>query len=82
MISLVSRALVNKKQYLYPNNPNKYLVYLNDNNKIVDWAKKEVALGIKERTIEIPTNFMINPQGTVTRGETARILYRMFLKIY
>ncbi len=82
MISLVSRALVNKKQYLYPGNLEDYLIYFTDNDKIGEWARKEVGLAVKERTIEIPTDFVFNPQGVVTRGEAARTLYRMFLKLY
>ncbi len=80
--AIVNRALVNQKKYTYPQNPQDYLNFINDNNKVSNWAKKDVALAIKERMIEIPNDFMLNPQGGITRGEAARTLYRMHLKLY
>jgi len=82
MAAVVSRAMVNKRKYEYPQNDMDYLAFIKDRDNVSEWAKKEVALSIKERMLEISSDSELNPQSNVTRGEAARTLYRLFLKLY
>ncbi|WP_170880351.1 WG repeat-containing protein [Paenibacillus odorifer] len=82
MAAVVSRAMVNKRKYEYPQNDMEYLAFIKDRDNVSEWAKKEVALAIKERMLEISSDSQLNPQSIVTRGEAARTLYRLFLKLY
>ncbi|TXK77842.1 S-layer homology domain-containing protein [Paenibacillus sp. N3.4] len=82
MAAVVSRSMVNKRKYEYPQNVLEYLTFIKDRDTVSDWAKKEVALSIKERMLEISSASQLNPQSSVTRGEAARTIYRLFLKLY
>jgi hypothetical protein len=82
MAAVVSRAMVNKRKYEYPQNEMDYLAFIKDRDNVSEWARKEAALSIKERMLEISSDSQLNPQSSVTRGEAARTLYRLFLKLY
>lgn len=82
MAAVISRSMVNKRKYAYPDNEMDYLAFIQDRNQVSEWARTEVALAIKERMFEISEDSRFAPQSYVTRGEAARTLYRLFLKLY
>ncbi|TYQ12647.1 UNVERIFIED_CONTAM: S-layer family protein [Acetivibrio alkalicellulosi] len=81
MILICAKALHEKKQYLYPENPNEYLNYI-DVKDISLWATKEIALAIREGLIVIPYDGMLNPKDTMSRGEAALMVYKLFQLLY
>ncbi|MCR8843882.1 S-layer homology domain-containing protein [Paenibacillus sp. SC116] len=81
MIAIGARYLHEKKNYYYPSNPDIYLNQFEDKKTISNWAKRTMALAIKQRLIDVPANKQIKAREAVTRGEATRMLYRLYLQI-
>ncbi|MFS0557072.1 S-layer homology domain-containing protein [Brevibacillus sp. 179-C9.3 HS] len=81
MAAIGARALHEKKNYFYPSNTNDYLGQFTDQHTISDWAKPTMALAVKQRLIDVPANKQIRAREAVTRGEAARMLYRLYLQL-
>ena len=76
-----ARVLKNEMRYKTPENTSEHLTYA-DSADIADWAKGDVALASMANLIvkRIDEKFVGNDQ--MTRGDTAIILYRLFMKIW
>lgn len=81
MAAIGARALHEKKNYYYPSNTEDYLSQFTDQQTISDWAKPTMALAVKQRLIDIPADKQIRAGEAVTRGEAARMLYRLYLQL-
>ncbi|WP_028593085.1 S-layer homology domain-containing protein [Paenibacillus assamensis] len=79
MIAIGARYLHEKKNYFYPSNPDVYLNQFEDKKTISNWAKRTMALAVKQRLIDVPANKQIKAREAVTRGEATRMLYRLYL---
>ncbi|MGI6030464.1 MAG: S-layer homology domain-containing protein [Eubacteriales bacterium] len=79
VIAFCSRTLADKKGYSYPENPNEYLSFT-DNDAISDWAIDTTALAARETLIE--SGGTLEPQQAIARGEAALMLYRLFMLLY
>lgn len=77
IVAVCARALHEKKKYLYPENIDEFLSFL-DNNEISGWAKKEVALAYREKLIDMPVERTFVPQKAMTRADATLIAYRLF----
>ncbi|MCH5211675.1 MAG: S-layer homology domain-containing protein [Oscillospiraceae bacterium] len=76
MLALCSRTLREKKGYIEPENPEDYLEFT-DTKDIQDWARSEIALDVREELIA--GDGKLNPAGKITRAESAKILYKLFM---
>ncbi|KKO54604.1 S-layer homology domain-containing protein [Paenibacillus sp. DMB20] len=81
MTAIGARSLHEKKHYYYPANPELYLNQFVDKETISNWAKPTMSLAVKQRLIDVPANKRINAREAVTRGEAARMLYRLYLQL-
>ena len=79
MTAIGARYLHEKKHYHYPTNPEYYLNQFVDKETISNWAKPTMSLAVKQQLIDVPANKRINAREAVTRGEAARMLYRLYL---
>ncbi|GGF94048.1 S-layer homology domain-containing protein [Paenibacillus aceti] len=81
MTAIGARYLHEKKHYYYPANPEDYLNQFIDKETISNWAKPTMSLAVKQHLIDVPANKRINAREAVTRGEAARMLYRLYLLV-
>lgn len=79
VIALCSRTLADKKGYTYPAPPADYLKF-EDADEISDWALETTALAVREGLIE--GTGVLGPQDPISRGNAARMLYRLFMLLY
>lgn len=81
MTAIGARSLHEKKHYFYPTNPEDYLSQFVDKETISNWAKPTMSLAVKQRLIDVPADKRIKAREAVTRGEAARMLYRLYLQL-
>ncbi|MBH5319419.1 S-layer homology domain-containing protein [Paenibacillus sp. GSMTC-2017] len=81
MTAIGARSLHEKKGYFYPSNTEDYLSQFIDQETISNWAKPTMALAVKQRLIDDPADKQIRAREAVTRGEAARMLYRLYLQL-
>ncbi|GKU77222.1 S-layer homology domain-containing protein [Paenibacillus sp. L3-i20] len=81
MTAIGARSLHEKKGYFYPSNTDDYLSPFMDKETISNWAKPTMALAVKQRLIDVPADRQIRAREAVTRGEAARMLYRLYLQL-
>jgi hypothetical protein len=76
VIALTARTINQKNGYVYPENIDKYLNFTDD-NVIEDWARKEVALAIREGIYS--KDMKLKFADDISRKDAAVILYRLFM---
>ncbi|WP_028546443.1 S-layer homology domain-containing protein [Paenibacillus taiwanensis] len=81
MTAIGARFLHERKHYYYPSNPEEYLNQFTDKETVSNWAKPTMSLAVKQRLIDVPANKQIKAKEAVTRGEAARMLYRLYLQL-
>ncbi|MDK8179968.1 S-layer homology domain-containing protein [Paenibacillus sp. UMB4589-SE434] len=81
MTAIGARFLHERKHYYYPSNPDEYLNRFVDKETVSKWAKPTMSLAVKQRLIDVPANKQIKAKEAVTRGEAARMLYRLYLQL-
>ncbi|MGM1046369.1 MAG: S-layer homology domain-containing protein [Bacillota bacterium] len=81
MTAIGARSLHEKKHYFYPTNTEDYLNQFVDKETISNWAKPTMSLAVKQRLIDVPADKRIKAREAVTRGEAARMLYRLYLQL-
>ncbi|MCY9514566.1 S-layer homology domain-containing protein [Paenibacillus apiarius] len=81
MTAIGARFLHERKHYYYPSNPEDYLNQFVDKETISNWAKPTMSLAVKQRLIDVPADKRIKAREAVTRGEAARMLYRLYLQL-
>jgi len=69
-------------KYKTPKDMDKYLKKFTDRNALPDWGLEDFALASMADLIVPRTDGKFNPEGTMTRGEAAIVLYRLFMKIW
>ena len=82
IVAVAARVLKTEQGYRVPNDSVAYLAKYSDNTAIADWAKSDVALATKLNLVVQRTDGSFSPATTMTRGDAAIILYRMFMKIW
>lgn len=79
VIALCARTLAEKKGYTYPENLDNYINFI-DKDQISDWAKKDIALAVREGLIDgIGT---LNPKESIQRSDSTEMLYNLFMLLY
>lgn len=81
MTAIGARFLHERKHYYYPSNPEEYLNQFVDKETVSKWAKPTMSLAVKQRLIDVPADKQIKAREAVTRGEAARMLYRLYLQL-
>lgn len=76
VIALTARTISSKNGYVYPENIEKYLNFTDD-NIIEDWARKEIALAVREGIYSNSMNLKFSED--ISRKDAAVILYRLFM---
>lgn len=74
------RILVKEMRYKAPTNPESYLSKYEDD--IADWAKPMIALATRENLIVKRKDGRFYAAGSMTRGNAAIALYRLFKKMW
>ena len=82
IVAVSARVLRNEMNYKEPSNANSMLSKYSDRNSIPDWARTDVALATQLNLVVYRTDGNFVPTGTMTRGDAAVILYRMFMNIW
>lgn len=76
VIALTARTINQKNGYVYPENIDKYLNFTDD-NIIGEWAKKEIALAIREGIYS--NDMKLKFADDISRKDAAVMLYRLFM---
>ena len=82
IVAVSARVLRNEMKYNNPSNVSSLLNKYSDGNAVPDWAKTDVALATQLNLVVQRTDGSFSPSTTMTRGDAAVILYRMFMKIW
>ena len=82
IVAVSARVLKTKMRYKDVTDTGSYLSKYKDSSSIADWARGDVALATKLGMVVYRTDGKFAPTGTMTRGDAAIILYRMFQKIW
>ena len=80
LIHVAGNVLVKEMGYKAPGNPSAYLSKYSDN--VAGWAQPMAALATKENLVVYRTNGTFGGKSTMTRGDAAIIIYRLFMKIW
>ena len=80
LVNVTGNVLVKEMRYKVLGNPSAYLSKYSDN--VAGWAQSMVALATKENLVVYRTNGTFGGKGTMTRGDAAIIIYRLFMKIW
>ena len=81
IVALTARTLRNEMNYKTPANLTDYLKY-EDASDIADWARNDLALASMANLVLLRTDGKFVSTDEMDRGDTAIILYRMFMKIW
>lgn len=79
VLALCARTLAERKGYLYPEDPEQYLSGPGRADTS-GWAREAVALAVREGLIHPEEDFA--PAAPMTRGQSAQVLYRLFMLLY
>ena len=82
IVAICARTLRGEMKYKDPSNASSILSAYSDSGSIAGWAQIEVALATRENMIVKRTDGNFNGTSTMTRGDAAIILYRLFMKIW
>ena len=82
IIAVAARTLRIEMKYKDPADNGKILSIYADANSLAAWSLTDIALATRENLVVRRTDGKFNPNTTMTRGDAAIILYRMFNKIW
>ena len=82
IVAVAARVLRNEMRYKDPANISGVLSAYTDASSIAQWGREDIALATRENLVVRRTDGSFNGSATMTRGDAAVILYRMFLKIW
>lgn len=82
MVVLSARALVKEMNYQYPSEPAPLLESYADSDLLAGWTRADIALATREDMVHRRADGLFGPAESMTRGDAAIILYRLYLKIW
>ena len=82
IIAIAARTLRSEMKYKTPKDTEKYLNKFKDKSELPSWGLDDFALASMADLIVPRTDGRFVPEGTMTRGEAAIVLYRLFMKIW
>ena len=80
IVAVASRVLTTEMKYKTPSNVSAYLEKYSDG--VAKWAQPEVALATKERLVVLRSDGTFAGNKSMTRGDAAIVMYRMFQRIW
>ena len=80
IVAVSSRVLKTEMGYTEPSSPASYLTKYSDT--VASWAQPEVALATKENLVVHRLDGTFSGDKTMTRGDAAIIIYRLFQRIW
>ena len=82
IVAICARTLRTEMRYRDPANVSGILSAYSDAASIAQWGREDIALATRENLVVRRTDGNFNGSATMTRGDAAVILYRMFMKIW
>ena len=82
IIAIAARTLRSEMKWKSPKNIDNYLKKFTDREKLPSWGTDDFALASMADLIILRTDGKFNPSDTMTRGDAAVVLYRLFMKIW
>ncbi|MCL2157877.1 MAG: S-layer homology domain-containing protein [Oscillospiraceae bacterium] len=82
IIAIAARTLRSEMKYITPKDSDRYLKKFLDKDELPEWGLDDFALASMADLIVLNTEEKFRPNDTLTRGEAAIILYRLFMKIW
>ena len=82
IVAVCARTLRNEMKYTNPADSQGVLGVYADSKSIPAWGVGDISLATRENLVVKRSDSKFNPAGTMTRGDAAIILYRMFMKIW
>ena len=82
IVAICARTLRAEMRYRSPSNVSAILSAYTDYASIAQWGHEDIALATRENLVVRRTDGRFNGSATMTRGDAAIILYRMFMKIW
>ena len=80
IVAVAARVLISDMKYKTPSNTATYLSKYSDT--VASWAQPQVALATKENLVVYRTDETFSGARSMTRGDAAIIIYRLFQKIW
>jgi len=81
LVALTARVLRTEMRYRNPTNPMNYLSEFTDVGDFADWSLADLSLATRENLVVRRADGRFMPNATITRGEAAIILYRLYRRI-
>ena len=81
IVAVCARTLRAEMKYRSPSNVSGVLSVYTDSASIAQWGREDIALATRENLVG-RTDGAFNGGATMTRGDAAVVLYRMFMKIW
>ena len=82
IVAVAARTIRTEMKYRNPVDMEKYLGSYLDRGSLPSWGTIDFALATRENLVVKRTDGKFSPAGTMSRGDAAIILYRMFMKIW
>ena len=82
IVAVTARTIRNEMDYKNPMDVESYLNKYVDAGQIPDWARSDISLTTRENLVVPRGDKRFIPAESMTRGDAAVILYRMFNKIW
>ena len=82
IVAVAARVLRTEMRYKDPPNINSVLSVYVDAGSLEDWSLIDIALATRENLVVKRSDGRFYPTATMTRGNVAIILYRLFMKIW
>lgn len=82
IVAVASRVLVEEMKYSYSRYPGYIVAFYNDADSIRSWFLSDVALAVTTGIVVDEDNSSFLPKTTMTRGDVAVILHRLFKKLW
>jgi len=82
IIAIAARTLRSEMKWKTPSDKEKYLKKFTDRKDLPNWGIDDFALASMADLIVLRTDGKFNPTDTMTRGDAAIVLYRLFEKIW
>ena len=82
IVAVCARTLRNEMKYTNPANAQGILGIYTDSGNIPSWGIGDISLATRENLVVKRSDSKFNPADTMTRGDAAIILYRLFNRIW
>ncbi|MCL2386899.1 MAG: S-layer homology domain-containing protein [Defluviitaleaceae bacterium] len=82
LVALGARILRTEARFRTPANPQQELQRFTDTNELASWSIDDLALAARENLIVPRADGRFAPRDTITRGDAALMLYRVYRRIW